>query len=168
MKVGLLNATLAIPALLNVAAPTKQRTVEKGSPKIRNVLLIMGDEHAPYGLGAYGNKMVRTPNLDRLAEHGVRFDRAYVNSPVCTPSRQSLITGKLPHATGVTLLRTPLSEKQRTIAEHLAQFGFSTGAVGKMHFVNEQLRHGFDYRVDISDYRKHLTEHPPQKPAEGL
>jgi len=168
MKVGFLIAVLAIPALLIVAAPAKQRAVETGSTKIRNVLFIMGDDHAAYALGAYGNKIVRTPNLDRLAAHGVRFNNAYVNSPVCTPSRQSLITGKLPHATGVTLLRTPLSEEQTTIAEHLAQFGFSTGAVGKMHFVNEQLRHGFEYRVDISDYRKHLTEHPSRKPPEEV
>src|SRR5262245_4827897 len=163
MKAGLLFIALVVLPLLNMAAPSK-----KDSPKIQNVLFIMGDDHAAYAIGAYGNKIVRTPNLDRLAAHGVRFDNAYVNSPVCTPSRQSLITGKLPHAAGVTLLRTPLSEEQTTIAEHLQQFGFSTGAVGKMHFVNEQLKHGFDYRVDISDYRKHLTEHPPQKTAEDL
>jgi len=168
MKAGLLIIALVVLPLLNMAAPSKIRAVGRASPKVQNVLFIMGDDHAAYALGAYGNKIVRTPNLDRLAARGVRFNNAYVSSPLCTPSRQSLITGKLPHAAGVTLLRTPLSEEQTTIAEHLQQFGFSTGAVGKMHFVNEQLRHGFDYRVDISDYRKHLTEHLPQKPAEGL
>ncbi len=168
MKTGLLIAALVAPVLLIAPAPSERRTIETGSPKIRNVLFIMGDDHAAYALGAYGNRIVRTPNLDRLAARGVRFSNAYVNSPLCTPSRQSLITGKLPHAAGVTLLRTPLSEEQTTIAEHLKQFGFSTGAVGKMHFVNERLRHGFDYRVDISNYRKHLTEHPPKKPAEDM
>jgi choline-sulfatase len=122
-----------------------------------NVLFVMGDDHAPYVMGAYGNRLARTPNLDRLAARGVRFTRAYPNSPVCTPSRQSLITGKLPHAVGVTVLRTPLGEDQLTIAEHLKTFGYRTGAVGKMHF-NSNLKHGFDYRVDQPEYRAWLKE----------
>ncbi len=130
-------------------------------PAIRNVLFIMGDDHSADVLGCYGNKIVRTPNLDRLASQGTRFDRAYVNCPMCTPSRQSLITGKLPHAVGVTLLQTPLAEKQVTIAEHLKAQGFATGAVGKMHF-NSDLKHGFDYRFDKPDHQKYLKEHPPQ------
>ena len=126
---------------------------------IRNVLFIMGDDHSADVLGCYGNKIVRTPNLDRLASHGTRFDRAYINCPMCTPSRQSLITGKLPHAVGVTLLQTPLAEQQVTIAEHLKGQGFATGAVGKMHF-NSDLKHGFDYRFDRPDHQKYLKEHP--------
>lgn len=122
-----------------------------------NVLFIMGDDHAPYVMGAYGNQLARTPHLDGLAARGVRFNHAYANSPVCTPSRQSLITGKLPHAAGVTLLATPLAEEQLTIAEHLKSFGYRTGAIGKMHF-NSQLKHGFDYRVDRPDYRRWLKE----------
>jgi len=124
-----------------------------------NVLFMMGDDHAPYVMGAYGNQLARTPNLDRLAAGGVRFNHAYPNSPVCTPSRQSLITGKLPHAAGVTLLRTPLAEHQLTIAEHLKQFGYRTGAVGKMHF-NSKLKHGFDYRIDLPEYQRWLKERP--------
>ena len=128
---------------------------------IRSVLFIMGDDHSADVLGCYGNKIVRTPNLDRLASQGTRFDRAFVNCPMCTPSRQSLITGKLPHAVGVTVLQTPLSENQVTIAEHLKTQGFATGAVGKMHF-NSDLKHGFDYRFDKPDHQKYLKEHPPQ------
>src|SRR5512134_118156 len=85
---------------------------------IRNVLFIMGDDHSSEVLGCYGNRIIRTPNLDRLASQGTRFDRAFVNAPLCTPSRQSIITGKLPHASGVTLLQTPLCAEQLTIAEH--------------------------------------------------
>src|SRR5262245_35803637 len=94
---------------------------------IRNVLFIMGDDHSAEVLGCYGNRILRTPHLDRLAAQGTRFDRAYVNCPMCTPSRQSLITGKLPHAVGVTLLETPLPKEQVTIAEHLKSLGFATG-----------------------------------------
>jgi choline-sulfatase len=126
-----------------------------------NVLFIMGDDHAPYVIGAYGNKLARTPNIDSLAARGVRFNRAYVNSPVCAPSRQSIITGKLPHAAGVTLLQTKFSEDQLTIADHLKTFGYRTAAIGKMHF-NSNLTHGFDYRVDRPDHRRHLQQHPPR------
>jgi choline-sulfatase len=168
MKAGLLIVSIVTAGWLSIDVASKPRAVMEESGKIRNVLFIMGDDHAAYALGAYGNSIVRTPNLDRLASRGVRFDRAYVNSPVCTPSRQSIITGRLPHAAGVTLLRTPLSEQQVTVAEHLRQSGFSTGAVGKMHFINEELRHGFDYRLDISDYRKHLSEYPPRKLPDGV
>jgi choline-sulfatase len=128
---------------------------------IRNVLFIMGDDHSADVLGCYGNNRVRTPNLDRLASQGTRFGRAYVNCPMCTPSRQSLLTGKLPHTAGVTLLQTPLSENQVTITEHLKAQGFATGAVGKMHF-NSELKHGFDYRFDKADHQKYLKEHPAQ------
>lgn len=124
----------------------------------------MGDDHSAEVLGCYGNSLIRTPNLDRLAAEGIRFNRAYTNSPVCTPSRQSIITGKLPHAAGVTLLRTALKDEQITIAEHLKPLGFRTGAVGKMHF-NSALNHGFDYRIDRPDHRKHLEAHPPRQAA---
>ncbi len=156
-----------------------------GPAEIRNLLFIMGDDHAAYALGAYGNSLIRTPNLDRLAAQGIRFDGAYVNSPICTASRQSLITGRLPHAVGVTLLSTPLSSEEVTIADHLKRFGFRTGAVGKMHFNGnrEMLRrvgfdeeviskadnhHGFDYRIDGEDHDRYLAEHPARKPPEDL
>jgi arylsulfatase A-like enzyme len=135
------------------------------SPRIRNVLFIMGDDHSADVLGCYGNRMIRTPNLDRLASQGFRFTRAYTNSPVCTPSRQSIITGKLPHAAGVTLLQTALADEQETIAEHLKRFGFATGAIGKMHF-NSDLKHGFDHRVDRPDYRRFLAQNTIRRPAE--
>ena len=62
------------------------RSIPRGTPPaIRNVLFIMGDDHSADVLGCYGNKIVRTPNLDRLASQGTRFDRAYVNCPMCTP-----------------------------------------------------------------------------------
>jgi choline-sulfatase len=137
------------------------------STAVRNVLFIVGDDSSAQVLGSYGNTLVRTPNLDRLAGSGTRFDRAYCNSPICTPSRQSMITGKLPHAAGVTLLQTALAGDQLTIAEHLKQFGFKTGAVGKMHF-NSQLKHGFDYRFDSPEYNAYLRQHPPRVPPADM
>jgi choline-sulfatase len=120
--------------------------IAPGPPKKPNFLFLIGDDHAGYVLGAAGNRQARTPNLDRLAGEGTRFTRAYCNSPVCTPSRQSMLTGRLPHAAGVTRLPTPLAEDQPTLAKQLKKAGYRTGVIGKMHF-NRPSRpglHGID------------------------
>jgi choline-sulfatase len=120
-----------------------------------NILWICADDQAPYVLGAYGNKQVRTPNLDKFAKEAMRFDRAYCNSPVCTASRQSFLTGRYPRTIGVTQLRTPLSEGEVTLAEILKQAGYDTAAIGKMHF-NSSLKHGFDVLIDVPQHRDWL------------
>lgn len=131
------------------------------SPRQPNVLWICADDHVPYVCGAYGNKIVRTPNLDRLAAEGMRFDRAYCNSPVCTASRQSFLTGRYPRSLGVTLLRTALPAGEPTLATRLRAAGYATAAIGKMHF-NSNLRHGFEHRIDMPQYARHRKEHRPK------
>jgi choline-sulfatase len=121
-----------------------------------NVLWIVADDQAPYVLGAYGNKQVRTPNLDKLAKEGMRFERAYCNSPVCTASRQSFLTGRYPRTIGVTQLQSALPESEVTLAEVLKANGYETGAIGKMHF-NSALKHGFDLRLDLPEHRAWLA-----------
>ncbi len=96
------------------------------------------------------------------SRQGALFERAYCNSPLCTPSRQSLITGLLPHAVGVTQLATPLPEEQLTLAEWLADQRYHTAAIGKMHF-NGPSSHGFVLRVDTQDWLEHLRQHPPPR-----
>lgn len=153
-----------IVALVNlISIASCGPVVEPSRTSIRHVLVISADDHAAYAMGAYGNDEIRTPNLDRLASEGVRFERAYVNCPFCTPSRQSIITGRYPHACGVSLLQTPLAEEQVTIADHLRGRGFKTAAIGKMHF-NSDLQHGFDYRIDASDHDAYLAGKPARKP----
>ncbi|MFH1923316.1 MAG: sulfatase [Planctomycetota bacterium] len=136
-------------------------------PDPPNVLWIVTDDHAPYVTGAYGNAIVRTPNLDRLAASGMRLDRAYCNSPVCTASRQSFLTGRYPRTIGVTLLRTPLPEAETTLAEMLGAAGYQTASIGKMHF-NSALKHGFDLRVDHPEHRRWLRERGRRPLPEGV
>src|SRR5215471_361666 len=88
-------------ALASAAAPDRGRKP--------NLLFLIADDHAGYVLGADGNKLAHTPNLDRLASQGARFAMNHCNSPVCTPSRQSFFTGQMPCSAGVTVLKTPLS-----------------------------------------------------------
>ncbi|MDE3196255.1 MAG: sulfatase-like hydrolase/transferase [Acidobacteriota bacterium] len=97
-------------------------------------LFLIADDHAGYVLGADGNRRARTPNIDRLAGEGTRFAQHICNSPVCTPSRQSILTGQMPHMAGVTVLSTPLDNAKPTIAKQLAAAGYQTAVFGKMHF----------------------------------
>lgn len=105
---------------------------EKRQPP--NFIFLLADDHAGYVLGCDGNRQAETPHLDRLASENVRFARHYCNSPICTPSRQSLFTGQLPHRSGVTLLETPLAEDKPTLARQLRKAGYHTAVFGKMHF----------------------------------
>jgi choline-sulfatase len=99
-----------------------------------NFVFLLADDHAGYVLGADGNRRAETPHLDRLAGESVRFARHHCNSPICTPSRQSLLTGLLPHAAGVTLLASRLAEDSPTLARQFQQAGYRTAVFGKMHF----------------------------------
>src|SRR3954454_12759452 len=117
-----------------LAALLPSPAIAQDAPRKPNVLFIVADDLAAYAVGAYGNKHVRTPNLDRLAAQGVRFDQAFCNSPVCTASRQSFLTGRYPRTVGVTQLRTALPASETTLATLLAKGGYRTAAVGKMHF----------------------------------
>jgi choline-sulfatase len=142
-----LLALAVFPSQLRADAPKKKL----------NVLLLIGDDHAAYALGAYGNRQVRTPNLDRFAAQGMRFSRAYCTCPMCTPSRQSFLTGRYPRSLGVTQLRTALPDTEDTLAKMLKRAGYLTAAIGKMHF-NSNLTHGFDLRLDNPDHAKWLAQ----------
>jgi len=132
-----------------------------------NVLLIVGDDHRAEAIGAYGNKIIKTPNLDRLAESGARFDRAYCNSPMCTPSRQSFLTGQYPHAVGVTMLNHALDEEACTLADRLREAGYRTGAFGKMHFNSDKL-HGFEVHARPEQFWKEHGQRGPKPLPDGM
>ncbi len=120
-------------------------------PQVPNILIIIGDDHVAGTLGIDGDPRQATPRLDRLARQGVRFPRAFCNAPLCTPSRQSFITGLYPHAVGVTALTTPLPATAVTLGDRLAALGYATGAIGKMHF-NSSAHHGFRERIDTPEW----------------
>lgn len=111
-----------------------------------NLVIVMADDHAGYVWGVDGNRKASTPNLDRFAAQSVRFAQHYCNAPMCTPSRQSLFTGQLPHATGVTRLMTPLRDDIPTLARQLRDTGYYTAVYGKMHFQKPPFpgQHGFN------------------------
>ena len=145
-----------LTVLLIAACQTTEEkdTTTEPEVKYQNIVLIIGDDHSANVLGTYGNEVIRTPNLDQMASHGIQFNRAYTNAPLCSASRQSFLTGLYPHAAGVTLLRSPLDEDKITIADHLNQYGYTSAIIGKNHFNDwsKPSNHGFDYKIERKDY----------------
>jgi choline-sulfatase len=111
-----------------------------------NILVIMTDQHSKHVLGCYGNGVVRTPNLDRLAEQGMVLDNAYCPAPLCVPSRMSFMTGRWPSHTRVWNNNHILGSGAATWAHSLAVAGFETALIGRMHFRGPDQRHGFSRR----------------------
>jgi len=111
-----------------------------------NILLIMSDEHPYFMAGCYGNTKVKTPNIDKLAQEGVVFDAAYCASPICAPSRTSMLTGRHVHIHEVWDNAAPLRSDWPTFAHSLSYAGYRTILCGKMHFVGPDQLHGFTER----------------------
>lgn len=129
-----------------------------------NFLLILTDQHSPHIAGFAGNPWVDTPHLDRLAERGVRFRAAYCSSPLCVPSRISLWTGKYPHRCSAYDNRSVLFSEHLTLPAWLAQHGYATAAVGKMHFRGREQMHGFQFRPYGDLVESRFPGHQPDPP----
>ena len=111
-----------------------------------NVLLIMADEHPCFLAGCYGNTKIHTPNIDNLARVGVIFDAAYCGSPICAPSRASMMTGRHVHVHEVWDNAAPLRSDWPTFAHSFSLAGYRTILCGKMHFIGPDQLHGFSER----------------------
>ena len=98
-----------------------------------NILMIMTDQQRFDSLSCYGCEIIQTPNLDKLARSGILFERCYVNNPVCTPSRASILTGKPLAGHGVFQLHDNLPEDEVLFPLRLGDRGYQTALVGKLH-----------------------------------
>lgn len=129
-------------------------------PEKPNLLFIFTDEQKQDTLRVYGNKKIRTPNLDRLAEESIVFTRAYVSQPVCTPSRSSIMTGLYPHTNGCIENNVPLKLEVPTIAEMVEDEDYLKAYFGKWHLGDEEIpQHGFEVWVSIEEmYKGYYTK----------
>jgi len=170
--VKLLMACGAYP-MLGSACRKISKKQDRSQP---NIIFIMADDLGYGELGCYGQEKIKTPNIDQLASEGMRFLQHYAGSPVCAPSRCTLLTGK---HTGHAYVRDnfeigewesglgqiPLPESETTIAEVLKQQGYSTGAVGKWGLggagtSGDPNNHGFDFFYGFIDQRKAHNYYP--------
>lgn len=122
------------------------------SPKQPNILFIMFDQMTAKALPCYGHPVVKAPNISQLAQEGVVFENAYCNSPLCAPSRFSMMSGQLPSRIGAYDNASLFPEDIPTIAHYLRDQGYYTCLSGKMHFVGADQRHGFEDRLTTDIY----------------
>lgn len=104
-----------------------------GEPRKPNLLFVLTDQMRAQDMGCAGNSDIRTPNIDGLAEEGVRFTTAVSSCPVCTPYRACLLTGRYPLTTGMFMNDLLLPLDEATIAKALRDAGYRTGYIGKWH-----------------------------------
>jgi arylsulfatase A-like enzyme len=105
-----------------------------------NLIFIMSDDHASHAISAYGSRINHTPQLDRIAREGVRFDACFCTNSICTPSRAAVLTGTYNHVNGVTTLDTPMDNTLVTYPKLMQEDGYQTAIFGKWH-----LGHGPDH-----------------------
>jgi arylsulfatase A-like enzyme len=106
-----------------------------------NIVFIMSDDHAAHAIGAYGSRVNQTPNIDRIAREGMRFDNVFVTNSICTPSRATILTGQYSHINGVTMFNR-FDSSRRSVASLLRDGGYHTGMIGKWHLGSDPV--GFD------------------------
>ncbi len=117
-----------------------------------NILLVMADQLTAFALPCYGHPVVKAPHIGRLANEGVLFENAYCNSPLCAPSRYSMLSGRLPSRIGAYDNASELPASALTIAHGLRAQGYRTCLCGKMHFVGPDQLHGFEERLTTDIY----------------
>ncbi|RYY68050.1 MAG: choline-sulfatase, partial [Comamonadaceae bacterium] len=117
-----------------------------------DILFIQVDQMAAAPLPLYGGQQVLAPHLQALAAGGTVFDAAYCNSPICAPSRFSMMTGRLPTAIGAYDNASELPAATPTLAHFLARAGYQTILAGKMHFIGPDQLHGFAERLTTDIY----------------
>ncbi|QDU89015.1 Arylsulfatase [Pirellulimonas nuda] len=108
-----------------------------------NIVFIFSDDHAFQAVGAYGSNINQTPNIDRIANSGMRFDRCYVTNSICGPSRACILTGKYSHKNGFRTNNDRFDASQPTFAKQMQGAGYQTAMIGKWHLVSDPV--GFDH-----------------------
>ena len=130
-----------------------------------NILFIMSDDHASHAISAYGSRINQTPNIDRIAKEGIRFNNCFCTNSICTPSRATILTGTYNHVNNVTTLSSKLDGRLTTFPKLLQAEGYHTAIVGKWIDMGEKKVYpGYvtDIITDLSlDW---LKERDPEQP----
>jgi arylsulfatase A-like enzyme len=151
MKTFVRFAFLALFALAVASMPSgaRQRGAQAGQSTPPNIVFIMSDDHAAHAISAYGSRLIKTPNIDRLAKEGMKFDNCFVTNSICTPSRAAILTGKYSHLNGVPVFNH-IDNTQPMLPKYLRAAGYHTGMIGKWHLGGNRPEvggepAGFDY-----------------------
>ncbi len=137
------NAWIVIWTALTAAAAIVDGPGQVAAQDTRpNIVFIFADDHAYQAISAYGSKLIQTPNIDRIAKEGMRFDRCLVTNSICGPSRAVVLTGKYSHVNGFRDNASRFDSSQDTFVKQLQQSGYQTAIFGKWHLESDPV--GFD------------------------
>lgn len=138
-----------------------------------NFIVLIADDISWDDFGCYGNDVVKTPNIDRMAKAGMKFNNAFLTASSSSPSRCSIISGRYPHSSGAAELHTPLPEDEIPFPAVLKDGGYYTAQAGKWHF-GPAVHNAFDRHTDIKEnndgnggennWIRFLRERPKGKP----
>lgn len=130
-------------------------------PKRPNILFIMSDDHAAHAISAYQSHINVTPNIDRIADGGMRFDQCFCTNSICTPSRATILTGLYNHENGVRTLADRLDGRMLNFPQLLRAAGYQTAIIGKWHLGHGRAWDptGFDYWNVLPDQGEYFN--PP-------
>jgi N-sulfoglucosamine sulfohydrolase len=134
-----------------------------GTKRPPNIVFILSDDHSWPDLGVYGNSALQTPHLDRVGRSGMRFNRAFVTSPQCSPNRAALFTGCAAHTIAMSRLHSPLPPWELTYVDALREAGYFTGILRKHHMgesFQKRLSY-YDSELRLGDF---FSKRPPGRP----
>lgn len=143
-------------ALISSTLLFAQKKQTGTATKRPNIVIIISDDHAYQTISAYGSKLMQTPNIDRIAKEGVRFDKAYVTNSICGPSRAVILTGKYSHKNGFKDNESSVfNGDQDSFAKQLQHGGYQTAWIGKWHL--ESKPQGFDFWKILPDQGQYFN-----------
>ncbi|GAA6204584.1 sulfatase [Thalassotalea sp. SU-HH00458] len=164
-----LGTVLVIASSLSACGNTEKDTVITKAPEKKlNILYIMSDDHTRQAIGAYGGLLSSidpTPNIDKLASEGTRFDNVFVTNSICTPSRATIITGQYSQTNGALDLDGQISADKQYLPKLMSQAGYQTAIIGKWHLKKEPK--AFDYYKVLPNQGKYFDPVFRDKNAKG-
>jgi len=138
-RLGYLTGSAAALSVL----PSCNSIGQTAGKKRPNIIFIMTDDHASHAMSCYGSRINKTPNLDRIASEGMRFENSFCTNSICAPCRAVILTGKYSHLNGVIDNRKTFDGSQQTFPKLLQKVGYQTAMIGKWHLKTDPT--GFDY-----------------------